>query len=81
MLAETIQVTQLLSDHKLDPLLLRKLKPIFDDLKKKIDSTKAKNREIKTILPQENKTELMIHEFELVKDSFKEFYKKQRKIK
>ena len=43
--------------------------------------TKADNRYIKAILPQQNKTELMIHEFELVRDNFRQFYATQQKIK
>lgn len=52
MLAETISVTQLLSSNKLDPMILRRMKPVFEDLKKKIDITKSKSRQIKAILPQ-----------------------------
>jgi hypothetical protein len=71
----------MINQCKYDPLVLKRLKPVFEDLKRKIDMTKAHNRWIRSILPQENKTELMIHEFELVKDTFKEVYNKQQKIR
>ncbi len=59
----------------------RKLKPLFNELKRKIDSTKAESHRIRAILPEENKTELMIHEFEVLKDNFKEVFHKQKRIK
>lgn len=61
MLADTIETTQMISDNKYDPFLMKRLKPVFHDLKNKIDQTKAYSKLIKNILPQSNKTELMIH--------------------
>lgn len=62
-------------------MILKRLKPVFQNIKVKIDNTKVNAKRIKNILPQENKTELMIHEFELVRDNFKAMFREQRKIK
>jgi len=61
--------------------MARRLKPLFNELKRKIDNTKAETHRIRAILPEENKTELMIHEFEVLKDNFKAFYNKQKRTK
>lgn len=41
-----------MSNKNLDPLMTRKLKPMFNDLKSKIDSTKAESHRIRAILPE-----------------------------
>lgn len=61
VLADTINTTQMINEHKFDPFIIKKLRPVFENLKNKIDQTKAHTRQIKSILPQSNKTELMIH--------------------
>ena len=51
----------MITENKFDPYVIKKLKPVFENLKIKIDGVKAHNKHIKNILPQSNKTELMIH--------------------
>ena len=51
----------MITEDKFDPMILKRLKPVFETLKVKIDKSKAHSKRIKNILPQENKTELMIH--------------------
>ena len=76
-----MKTTMNISGCRDDPDNEDKLKPIFETLKTKIDMAKVDHRYIKNILPQQNKTELMIHEFELVRDNFRQFYATQQKIK
>ena len=45
-----------MNSDSLDPLVTRKLKPYFVELKNKIDLAKAKYKRKKTILPSENIT-------------------------
>lgn len=50
-LAEIIKVSHYMSRKNLDPMMMRKLKPMFNELKRKIDSTKAETHKIRAILP------------------------------
>jgi len=70
-----------MNSNSIDPLITRKLKPYFVELKKKIDSAKTKYKGKKSILPSENITEEMIRSFEYLKDNFKEIYAWQHKLK
>lgn len=80
-LTEILKMTHYMSSNNLDPLVTRKLKPLFNRLKKNIDEVKSESRTIKATLPEENKTENMIHEFEVLKDNFKQVYAKQKQVK
>lgn len=64
-----------------DPLVSRKLKPHFVNLKQKIDVAKSHYKHVKSIIPTETITEEMIKSFELLKDNFKEIYKMQYRVK
>lgn len=65
----------------LDPLIGRKLRPTFVEMKRRMDVAKAHHKRIKAIVPTETITEEMIKSFELLKDNFKEIYSMQRKVK
>lgn len=80
-LTEILKMTQYMSSSNLDPLVTRRLKPLFNRLKEKIDAIKSDSRTIKATLLEENKTENMIHEFEVLKDNFKQVYAKQKQVK
>ena len=62
-------------------MITKKLKPNFVELKQKIDVAKSHHKRIKAIVPNETITDEMIRSFELLKDSFKEVYDMQRKVK
>jgi len=50
-LAEIIKMSHYMSRKNLDPMQMRNLKPMFNQLKMKIDSTKAETHKIRAILP------------------------------
>lgn len=78
---EGIKITNLLTVDSLDPMITKKLKPNFVELKQKIDVAKSHHKRIKAIVPNETITDEMIRSFELLKDSFKEIYDMQRRVK
>lgn len=81
LIGETVRIRNHLAPNNLDPLILKSLRPIFENLKEKIDNTKTYHKKIKSILPTNNNSEEMIRQFEIIKDNFREFYIRQRRIK
>lgn len=61
--------------------MTQKLKYSFNILKSKIDKAKNKLIQVKAIIPAEDISEEMIKSFEVIRDSFKEIEKYQRKMK
>ena len=51
IICESIGIAKVMNSNSLDPLVTRKLKPYFVELKNKIDSAKAQYKRKKTILP------------------------------
>ena len=81
LIGETVKIRNHLAPNNLDPLIYKSMRPIFENLKQKIDKTKTYHKKIKSILPTDNNSEEMIRQFEIIKDNFREFYIRQRKIK
>ena len=48
---EGIKITNLLTVDSLDPMITKKLKPNFVELKQKIDVAKSHHKRIKAIVP------------------------------